>query len=523
MMAMAAALPSAAQETYENMKVAVEDLNGTARYVGMGGALEALGADISTISTNPAGVGLMRRSMVGLSFGMVSQSDTQDFSPGNKNNMSFDQAGFVWSGFDNEDSWINFSFNYHKSRNFDFILSAADRLDEASQNKLTCIKGLRGLLYDEVGGAPDFARPHASCNLLDDIYARNMNYDTSEKAWYYYDASDYNLKRAHTGYIGEYDLNLSGAVNSQVFLGLTVGIHDVHYNHYGEYTETVISADEIGKYTVPITVQDDRTIKGTGYDVKAGIIVRPLETSGFRIGAYVHTPTWYSLTTRNNTVVTDGSMTIPSGEAYDFKLYTPWKFGLSLGHTVGNMLALGATYEYADYGAMDTRYITDSYTDWYGDYHDNSSSDNIMNRHTEQTLKGVSTLKVGAELKPVPEMAVRLGYNYVSPMYNKDGFKDGSLDTDGTYYSSATDFTNWDATHRITCGLGYTIGDVNLSLAYQYQTTKGDFRPFMNAVHTEPIYEGNRIVDEVTLYNQCNPVKVNNKRHQVLFTMGYSF
>ena len=52
------ALSVNAQETYENAKLAGEDLNGTARYVGMGGAMEALGADISTIGTNPAGLGL---------------------------------------------------------------------------------------------------------------------------------------------------------------------------------------------------------------------------------------------------------------------------------------------------------------------------------------------------------------------------------------------------------------------------------------------------------------------------------
>lgn len=42
-------VPSVAQETYEGAAISTEDLNGTARYVGMGGAMEALGADISTI------------------------------------------------------------------------------------------------------------------------------------------------------------------------------------------------------------------------------------------------------------------------------------------------------------------------------------------------------------------------------------------------------------------------------------------------------------------------------------------
>ena len=56
------ALPVAAQETYENANIVTEELNGTARYVGMGGAMDALGADLSTIASNPAGIGLFRSS-----------------------------------------------------------------------------------------------------------------------------------------------------------------------------------------------------------------------------------------------------------------------------------------------------------------------------------------------------------------------------------------------------------------------------------------------------------------------------
>ena len=53
--AMGMIMPAAAQDTYESARLLGSDLNGTARYVGMGGAMEALGADISTMSTNPAG------------------------------------------------------------------------------------------------------------------------------------------------------------------------------------------------------------------------------------------------------------------------------------------------------------------------------------------------------------------------------------------------------------------------------------------------------------------------------------
>lgn len=49
-----------AQTIYDGAKLTGKDLNGTARFVGMGGAMGALGGDISTMGTNPAGIGLYR-------------------------------------------------------------------------------------------------------------------------------------------------------------------------------------------------------------------------------------------------------------------------------------------------------------------------------------------------------------------------------------------------------------------------------------------------------------------------------
>ena len=94
-------------------------------------------------------------------------------------------------------------------------------------------------------------------------------------------------------------------------------------------------------------------------------------------------------------------------------------------------------------------------------------------------------MKLGLEYKPDPDIDVRFGYNYVSPMYKSEGFKDGSLQSNGSYYASATDYTNWKATNRITCGVGYTTGKFNLDLAYQYSATNGDFSPFMTYVDND--------------------------------------
>jgi len=299
-----------------------------------------------------------------------------------------------------------------------------------------------------------------------------------------------------------------------------MGIRDVHYRAYTYYTEGLMLSNGTG--IGDVNVYDERKITGSGFNVKAGIIVRPIEESPFRIGASVSTPTFYSLKTSNYTQLNNGTSygaydNAENGEIYEFKLYTPWKFGFSLGHTIGNYLALGASYEYEGFDNLDSREDLGGYYDGWDDvYYESSASDDAMNEHTEMTLKGVSTLKLGIEYKPVQALAIRLGYNYVSPMYNKNGmrgYSDSFINSYGVGYSSTTDYTNWKATHRITAGLGYEYKNFTVDLAYQYNTTKGDFYPFQASYNDD--YEE----DE----SYCSATSVDFNRHQLSLTFGYRF
>lgn len=524
-----------AQETYENTKLIDNDLNGTARYVGMGGAMEALGADISVINSNPAGIGLFRRSSGSVSFGLVSQDGASSFKYGNKTNASFDQAGFVYSMRDGRRTFINFGFNYHKSKNFDYILNAASSLNGASQHKLSYMKALaneNNLDKTSSGWRGKFSYT----SQLDNLYYNTLMM-TSSDGFFYNDASRYEFGRAETGYIGEYDFSTSANVNDRVYLGITIGIHDVHYTGHSLYSEALVNLNN--QTAGDITVNDERRITGTGYNASFGIIFRPVDASPFRIGLSVTTPTWYDLKTSNYTYLINNTKAggggklqgdypnYTTGESYEFKLFTPWKFGVSLGHTVGNYLALGASYEYADYSRLDTR-VNDGYdVDYWGDVYEHSSSDEPMNRHTRETLKAVSTFKIGAEAKVMPNLAVRAGYNYVSPMFKKEGYKDGNIDSYGSNYSSATDYTNWEATNRYTVGVGYTLGKMSFDLAYQYAQTNGKFHPFADSYldYTYPGQDsnGNDVTMTESLDNYANAVKVSNKRNQLLLTLTYRF
>ena len=252
-----------AQDTYETARVLGSDLNGTARYVSMGGAMEALGAEISTISSNPAGIGLFRHSTANVSFGMVSQQDAQRFDGLNKTNMSFDQAGFVYSAKVSPTSFVNFAFNYHKSRNFDQLLSAANLLGGASLNKLTYMKAslenstLGGFYLDNVGsennpewmGFMDYSSDLPSLNYsqLDYLMANVMMQEPDDLDHFvYYDGNSFDFNRAHRGWIADFDFNLSGNINDRVYLGVTVGLHNVNYKGYTAYTETLV--DVLGCY-----------------------------------------------------------------------------------------------------------------------------------------------------------------------------------------------------------------------------------------------------------------------------------
>lgn len=513
------ALPIAAQETYQDTKLVENELNGTARYVGMGGAMEALGADISTMQTNPAGIGLFRKSQITLSGGLVSQSgDNSNTSvnfgnskmsiDGDKTVASFDQVGIVWAMRNGRNSFLNFGFNYHKSRNFDQILSTANRLTNASLNKLTAAKYNNGMSGNNSMAWTGVDDAYASIGdgALIKTATDGSNYMD------YFNGTQYMFGQREHGYIGEYDFNISGNIHDRVYLGLTFGLHDVNYRSNKYYTEDLENNYFSDNF-------EQLKIDGTGFDVKFGAIFRPIEDSPFRIGLYVNTPVWYDLTMRNavdvSLVQPQNNTSLDKGNSadYDFKVYTPWKFGVSLGHTVGNYLALGLTYEYQDYTDIDNRINTGSYYDDWGYEYDESSSDETMNRDTEANLKGVHTVKFGVEVKPLPEFSIRAGYNYVSPQFKDNAYRDQSIQSAGVGYATSADYTNWKATNRLTFGLGYSFKNFFVDAAYQYNHTSGDFYPFMS-------YTGDKIAEN-DVVPTASKVKLN--RHQALFTVGYKF
>ena len=522
-----------AQTQYDAARLIDTDLNGTARFVGMGGAMGALGGDISTMSTNPAGIGVFRRNDVSFTFGL---NDTQAESTmrslsasDNRTRMSFDQAGVVFStkiGNQTPLRYVNYGVNYHKKRNFNKVMTMYGDLGGFSQtdqiawmannsryggpvsldhyNKIYTDLGENyyGNKWSDVswlsvlgiqGGliGPEETTDETSNPILDSDGKQVLDSDGNLLYYsgYYLGMPGYEgqYKSRETGGVNAIDFNISGNVNEQFYFGATFGFYDVNYKRTSEYIEF----GELYGADTDYILRNSFDTEGTGFDLKLGVIVRPIESSPFRIGLAVHTPTFYKLTDRHWASLD----ALVGGQNYigetdiahlDYELVTPWKFNFSLGHTIDNVLALGAEYEFTDYSSAKLRY-----DDGYKMYEENS--------WISDDLKGVHTLRLGMEARLMPEFSIRAGYNYSSAAFEKTAYKwlyPNSTRTDTEYENSL-------AKNIFTVGLGYRIDQFYLDAAYQYTHQKGEFYLFDN--------------------ENVPATEVKNERNQFMVTLGYRF
>lgn len=537
------AVSAGAQTQYDAFRFSESELNGTARFVGMGGAMGALGADISVIGTNPAGIALFRGHDVSTSFSFNSTHVKSDLTgvtmKEKKNNMSFDQIGFVYStkiGNRTNLRYLNFGFNYHKSNNLNKIFSSGGFLDGLSQTwqMANMIGGTIGALseIDDIYNY-DPKIDNGLQNPYYDVYCENLkeyrSYPylgvlgvrtglvgidavTSElKGW----NGDQNYyKSREEGGIQQYDFNVSFNVQDKMYFGATLGVYEVDYRRttlyeesiYSESKESGITLNHGGVYRLNNTLRTS----GTGFDLKLGAIFRPIDDSAFRFGFAIHTPTWYTLTdTYNSSIYSEITYQVYNQEKddpeteieqinenvydyvggetmQDYRLTTPWKFNVNMGTVFGGMMAVGAEYEFAAHNHSKL---------YYYDGYAMSDQNNIIN----EDVKGVHTLKLGLETRITPAFSVRAGYNFSSQAFKKTAYK--AL----AYNDMRTDveYNNKYSQNTVTVGLGYAGRIFYVDLAYKYNLYKSDFYPFSDS--------------------SLSPARLTNERHQALMTFGVHF
>lgn len=489
-----------AQSTYEVAKLFSEDLSGTARFVGMGGSMGALGGDLSVMGTNPAGIALYRGNDVAIS-GSLNTVDSKVNYIGttNKNDntfASFDNIGIVLANsfFDSGLKYLNIGVNYRRRNNFskEFEMSGAGGFNHNDEwVQLSQMYQMQQLFdlstfdplnisYKNYTNMQDYWLPLLGCDggLLDDNGA----------PLYLPDAVCYYSEEK--GGVNEFDCNLSVNIDDRVYLGVTMGFYDVNYSRYSYYGED----DADG----PIyTLHNWYETVGSGFDIKLGAIIRPFEFSPFKFGVAVHSPTWYSLTDRSSALIEgpydDLYMDTRDVDAYgddyyvDYHLRTPWRFSASASYTFGSFLAVNAEYEYADYSDVGMSYA--------------GGGDMIpMEEEFESNMYGVNTYRVGAELRLTDEFSLRCGYNYMSAPFKKDAAKYTISATD-----TNTEYQNTFEKNTVTLGMGYNNKHFYIDAAYKLSIHDSDFYP----------YYDNEIVNPAA--------SVQNRQNQFVVTIGGRF
>lgn len=476
-----------AQTSYEAAALLDTDLGGTARFVGMGGAMSALGADLSVMGTNPAGIGLYRSWDLGMSFsgGWVTQR-TRSNSTRNRSFDSYgavDNVGFVVANkVSNENAlrFTNFGFNYRNVKRFGGKMGMASNLNGLSQTGQMAWQA-----YENVDNvfASDF-----DYNSPDGFYQKNY-YDDPRIGWLtllgadgwlidataldggsYYGSDANNYSEVLSGGIDAYDFNLSFNLVDAVYLGVTLTAYDVDRRLESTYTEYFDGGD--------YTLQNFYRTTGSGYDLKFGAILRPFVESSFRIGVSATTPTVYSLRDYNSAIISsfvtfadgstiEGSMDTFEENAYggdcytDYTMIAPAKVNVSVGGTIGTSLALGAEYEYSNYGAAKL-------------YYEDGNENTLMNDHTAENFTGQHILRLGAEKMFPGSFYTRIGYNHLTGGYKADAWKMIPVNS----VQTNTAYKNIRSTNNFTCGVGFRGDTFYADAALLYSRQSSDFYPF---------------------------------------------
>lgn len=350
-----------AQGAFDALRYSTFEVSGTARSAGVGGGLGALGADFSVLGTNPAGLGMYRRSEFVLTPGfLITNSESRLLNDSDrrkaeesKSNFNLGALGVVVASKPRVGKWstFNFGFGFNRIANFNQKLffegtstgSIVDRFQELAN-------GNEGLDDFESGVAFDAFALYDE-DPVDGFYETDFELDTSAliKRQQFVDTK---------GGVTELVISLGGNYDEKFIIGATLGVPFISLTEDKEYQEIDEGGGPDGNvpFFDDLTYTEELTTTGIGINFKLGMIYRINQM--FRVGLAAHTPTGFRLEDSFKTSMDynftvnepqSGSAESPDG-LFDYKLRTPWRLIGSLGVIIGKSGFVSAEVESVNYG-----------------------------------------------------------------------------------------------------------------------------------------------------------------------------
>lgn len=492
----------ASGQTFQDLVLMSQyDQTTTARSMGLGQAVGAVGGDIATLSINPAGLGLFRNFHLGISSSLYMQMGKMNFLEEQH------RARAVAVGFDGFGATFPIRFSESKAvKNLTFGISYS-KLQSYRRNFT-----LSGLSRDEntfLDGLTYFGNVNRiePIDLVEDTDASYYPYDNQD--WYLVSAynsylvqrkieggyfvdfkapwSDGEFVRQNqrvrgTGYLDEWDFSLALNVSHKLYIGATVGVQVLDRKWTKITREETDDAAKTGGLQYGEFIESNRET-GSGANFKFGLVYRPLDL--FRLGVAIHTPTFMKV--KSTFTLDSKAVFINPDPAYDepeipvveskspegkfsYEFFSPLRFTGSAAVFFGKMGLLSADYEMVYMPQMafedDVAYL-------------------VENEFMTSGLKPMHEVRLGTEWF-LGSLALRAGASYRTSPY-----KDKTL----ALYGDRWLFSG---------GLGYYWSFLSFDLSYRHTIQKGN--GYMYA------YEGySRSFDRT------------DSQALLLFTLGFTF
>jgi hypothetical protein len=442
-----------AQDQTDALRYSQLTFGGTARFMAMGGAFTALGGDASVLAFNPGGLGIFNKSQITFSPGFSMMTNNASFNGTSTTTPDYavtvQNAAWIasWKNRRDDAMWksINVGIAYNRTNDFNSSVNI--------QGNNTTSTLLDAYVNSANGSYPSQLDPFSTAQAYN---AGNLIYHfaNSDSNSYGNDIRPFLGVNGNailqqksiqtTGSMGETDFSVAGNYKNKLYIGATLGIADIVYNENASYTETPLYQDTIfglQNYNLATTL----STRGAGLNLKIGAIYKI--TNWLRVGAAVHSPTWFSLTDNYSSFITAnyvntstlsggtyiGNQEGPMQGSYNYTLVTPARAMGGVAFVIHHQAIISADYEFVD---CSTALLSSA----------DAGAFTEANNAIKQFYMPASNLRVGAELVLYP-FSIRAGYTYYGNPYTSEA---GNSSIRNTY----------------SAGLGIKINRCFIDLAY---------------------------------------------------------
>ena len=405
---------------------------GSARFMSMGGAFGAVGADLSTAAYNPAGLGIFRKGEISFTAGFRATNNTGSIYKQSSSvfdlNVVFNNFGIAgaWKTANDPDSRHVIAFTNTQLQNFNNTTRmsgytnsssiAKDMLNLASpHNQSSNLTGNLNTMYEGLG-----------------YRAYLLDIDSATMKFFSFVDLKRTVKQTRdvvtSGRVNDLNFSYAYTYKDKFYFGGSMGLPQVRYESTTTHTEEDdrdsmrVNLNPDNSYTTTyvddlpviynsrlgfksLTYKEYFKTTGNGINLKMGGIVRVNDL--LRVGLYYHTPTLYrmediyynelTVTFDRNTSKPDYAKAPSNGGDFKYRMITPGKLSANVAFIIKKLAVIAMDYEVINY--RNARLGSDNVSDFAG-----------VNTAIKLKYKSGHNLRVGGELNLNPVM-IRLGYN----------------------------------------------------------------------------------------------------------------